>query len=150
MHWRLLSALIILFWAVMTGLVIRDTYFPDHSRFARVPPQFVFDLFLKLNQNQSASFNNTLQLFRHNEKIGHTQFTIRRQVDTGAGSLYGVKADGSVTVPLGDAKPVNLSFSVQGELLNADTWKSLEIAIRAPNNQMSASLVWKEGDKMPA
>ena len=46
MFWRFLTAIIIVFWAVMTGLMIRDVYFPDHSRFAVVPVSMVFDLFL--------------------------------------------------------------------------------------------------------
>ena len=96
MFWRLITAMVVLFWAVMTGLVIRDTYFPDHSRFAVVPVRFVFDLFL----SEAVAFNNTLHLYQGQEKIGHTTFALRRMDEKAEQEpIYAIAANGSVAVP---------------------------------------------------
>jgi ABC-type Na+ transport system ATPase subunit NatA len=46
MFWRISTAFILVFWAVVTGLMIRDTHYPNDSRFVEVPVRMVFDLFL--------------------------------------------------------------------------------------------------------
>ena len=90
MFWRTISTLGILFWAVMTGLLIRDTYFPEESRFAEVPPKVVLDLFL--NHRESAT---TLLLYRGEEKLGHSTITARKQPPTpGQTSMYDLQGSG--------------------------------------------------------
>lgn len=64
MIWRLLPAMAVLFWAVMTVLLVRTVYFPGESSLAEVPPRFVFDLFLK----QASRQTNTLHLQHRGEK----------------------------------------------------------------------------------
>ena len=73
MIWRTAAAFVVLFWAVMTGLLLRDVYFPDESRFAEVPPKYVFDLFLK----QAEVTANTLHLYHRDQKIGHASLLTR-------------------------------------------------------------------------
>ncbi|MES2597939.1 MAG: hypothetical protein V4662_21580 [Verrucomicrobiota bacterium] len=147
MIWRLLSALVVLFWAVMTGLIIRDTYFPDHSRFAEVPVRMVFDLFL----SEAAAFNNTLHVYQGMEKLGHTSFALRRMdsgLETDSKPLYALVANGSLQLPGQDAK-VDIGYQVNGELLEAEHWKSFDVRVTAPDSQMEAEIIWKEGDKLP-
>ena len=64
MIWRVAAVLVVLFWAVMSGLLVRDVYFPEASRFAAVPPRMVIDLFLR----QSEVFGSTLHLHHHRER----------------------------------------------------------------------------------
>ena len=46
MIFRLTVALIVAFWLVMTGLLVRSVYFPEHSRVLRFEPAHVLELFL--------------------------------------------------------------------------------------------------------
>jgi len=148
MLWRLISALVVLFWTVMTGLIIRDTYFPDHSRFAEVPVRMVFDLFL----SEAASFNNTLHLYQGKEKIGHTGFALRK-LDEGrraeAKPLYALVVNGSVTVA-GERGKMDVGFRMNGELIEAEHWQAFDIHITSPDNEMEAVIAWKVGDELPA
>ena len=73
--WKTIRILGALFWAVMTGLLIRDTYFPEESRFAEVPPAFVLDLFL-----QHRDVPNTLLLYKGEKKLGHALIGVRARV----------------------------------------------------------------------
>lgn len=147
MLWRILSALIVLFWAVMTGLIIRDTYFPDYSRFAVVSPRFVFDLFL----TEAAAFNNTLHLYHEKERIGHTTFTIRRDGgdDEASAVLYALMASGTINFPAGDSTEHDLSFRLTAELVDAERWHSLDLELKSGSADMFATLQWKAGEELP-
>lgn len=145
--WRFLSALILLFWAVMTGLIIRDTYFPDQSRFAAVPPRFVFDLFLA----EAAAFNNSLHLYKGEEKIGQTNFSIRREEGNPGRPVYAVLASGSMDLPA-SSRPggrQDVSFRLVAELVNAEEWTALDMDISSPAAGMDAEIRWKEGESAP-
>jgi hypothetical protein len=145
MLWRALSAIIVLFWAVMTGLLIRDTYFPDHSRFAEVPVRHVLDLFL----TEAAAFNNTLHLLHGQEKIGHASFTIRKVSDESvAVPEYAVLIHGVVDVPSEEGK-VKANFMLAGELEAAEKWKRIEAEVSAAAAQMEAKMSWAAGDRLP-
>lgn len=146
MFWRLITAMIVLFWAVMSGLVIRDTYFPDHSRFAEVPVPFVFDLFL----SEAAAFNNTLHLYQGQEKIGHTTFALRRMEGKTEEQepIYAIVANGSVAMPE-TAEKTEIGFRLNGELMSGEKWQRFEIQINAPQNETEAVIAWKDGDKLP-
>jgi len=144
MFWRILSGVILLFWAVMTGLLIRDTYFPDHSRFAVVPVQMIFDLFLK----DAAAFNNTLHIYHGKEKIGHASFNIRLLEEAAGEPVYGILANGSVNVPT-EVGSVNAVFSLNGRLLRAESWQDFKVEVKAPASQMQGLISWKQGDTLP-
>lgn len=146
MLWRILSAVIVLFWAVMTGLIIRDTYFPDQSRFAVVPPRFVFDLFLA----EAASFNNTLHLYHEKEKIGHTTFTIRKEGEMETPAVYSVLASGTFTLPDPEKAGHDITFRLTGELADGERWRGLDLELKSTSADMLATVLWKEGDKLPA
>jgi hypothetical protein len=146
MLWRILSVVIVLFWAVMTGLIIRDTYFPDHSRFAVVPPRFVFDLFL----TEAAAFNNTLHLYKEKDKIGHTTFTIRRDGDDEIAPVYAVLASGVVDLQEGKTSGHDISFRLTGDLADAERWTSLDLELKSISADTLATMSWKEGSKLPS
>lgn len=151
MLWRILSAVVVLFWAVMTGLLIRDSYFPDQSRFAEVPPKFVFDLFL----THASALNNNLHLYHGSEKIGHTSFSVRRDGDDGEGDpapepVYAVLASGSLNLPADGEQTNDLHYRLSSELLDAEKWKSFDLEIKAPGSDLLATISWIDGQKMPA
>lgn len=147
MLWRLLSAFVVLFWAVMTGLIIRDTYFPDYSRFAEVPVRMVFDLFL----SEAAAFNNTLHVYQGQDKLGHTSFVLRRMeasLDPALKPVYALVASGSLSLP-GPTGKIEFSYQLNGELLEAEQWKSFRVRVNAPDSEVEADIAWKEGDQLP-
>lgn len=146
MVWRIFTAIIVLFWAVMTGLLIRDTYYPDHSRYAEVPVSHVLDLFL----TEAAAFNNTLHLLHGDQKTGHASFTIRKVSEESAEvPEYAVLVHGVVEIPT-EAGRVNANFMLAGELLKAEQWKHFEAEVTAPNAQLEARMSWSLGDRLPA
>jgi hypothetical protein len=146
MVWRLISAAILLFWAVMTGLIIRNSYFPDSSRFASVAPKLVFDLFL----NEAAAFNNTLHLYHELEKTGHANFTIRRlSPDANGQPIYALGSHGAFDTPgEGPDKPNN-QFRINAELDDAERWRSFDIEVINHGNNTTARVRWKRGDAFP-
>ena len=111
----------ILFWAVMTGLLVRDTYFPEESRFAEVPPKFVLDLFL--NHRDSGT---TLLLYRGEEKLGHSTFTVRTQPPaSGLPVIYDLQGSGMVDGRAFGKDGSDLTWRLVGELDEGQQWKSM-------------------------
>jgi hypothetical protein len=145
MLWRLLSVIILLFWAAMMGLVVRDTYFPSHSHFAVVHPRFVFDLFL----SEAATLNNTLHLYRDDEKIGYTNFTIRRHGGEMTQPIYSLLISGSVDIPLKNQPKGDVTFRLAGELEDAEIWNHFDLEIHSLSEDVIGSVNWKKGSKMP-
>ena len=129
MIWRLLSVMIVLFWAVMTGLIIRDSYFPDHSRFAEVPVSLVFDLFLE----EAAAFNNSLHLYQGDQKMGHTHFALRKRPQGSQAPRYAVEA----------------GFRLRGELSPNGHWHAFELEVTSAEADTEAEIHWREGERLP-
>lgn len=157
MFWRIISALTVLFWAVMTGLLIRDTYYPEESRFAEVPPKFVLDLFL--NHRESAT---TLLLHRNDERIGHSTIYIRRQDSRkDEAAIYDVQASGLVEGKSFGTNAPDFAWRVSSELDADQQWRSFlfQTGSRSENSSgeqgaaaregVSATLSWMHGQPAP-
>jgi hypothetical protein len=144
MFWRIFTAFILVFWAVMTGLRIRDSYYADDSRFAEVPVRMVFDLFLK----QAAAFNHTLDIYHHEEKLGHTSFMIQKLNRNKEGVSYALHVNGSVQIPT-ETVPVQANFNFLVELAEGESWRSFKLEFKAPAMQTEAVISWKQGDVFP-
>ncbi len=144
MSWRIFTAFIILFWAVMTGFIIRETYFPDQSRFSEVPVRMIFELFL----TEVAVFNNTLDIYHENIKLGHTTFTIKKISDNKNELTYAVLVNGSLQVPT-EGGSVNANFHCVAELVDAEHWRSFKLEFKSPSVETEALISWKQGDAMP-
>ncbi len=154
MFWRIISAAGILFWAVMTGLLIRDTYYPEESRFAEVPPQFVFDLFL--SHRESAT---TMLLYRAEEKLGHSTFLVRGQpTSTGRSELYEVQASGQIEGRAFGAPDLDLTWRFTGDLATGERWKSMLFQTgwrpgagpEGTAQAVMATVGWSEGQTSPS
>ena len=147
MIWRMAAILAVLFWAVMSGLLVRDIYFPEASRFAIVPPRVVLDLFLR----QSAAFGSTLHLYHHREKIGHASFQISRRVKPNSQTVYDVLARGVVeeAVPGKDMRRVEATWNVVCILADAERWQHLKLAAEFPAREASLELTWNENQSVP-
>lgn len=153
MFWRTISALGILFWAVMTGLLIRDAYFPEESRFAEVPPKVVLDLFL--NHRESAT---TLLLYRGEEKLGHSTITVRKQPPApGQTSIYDLQGSGQVEGKAFGAEGSDLTWRMSSELDEGQEWKTMifQTGWRPGDGPwdardgVAATVVWKRDSGSP-
>lgn len=147
MIWRVAAVLAVIFWAVMSGLLLRDVYFPEASRFAVIPPKVVIDLFLR----QSDAFGSNLHLYHHKEKMGHASFQISRRMSPNNEVAYDVLARGIVEQPLPEEgkRQVIASWSVSCILAEAERCKHLAIAAEFPEHQASMKMTWKENDAAP-
>lgn len=133
----------------MTGLLIRDTYFPEESRFAEVPPQFVLDLFL--NHRDSAT---TLVLRRGEENLGHSTVMARKQPPVeGQTVVHDLQGSGMVDGRAFGAAGNDLTWRLAGELENGREWRSMIFQTgwrpgEGPpgvREGVSAAVSWKRG-----
>jgi len=146
MIWRAAAALTVIFWAVMSGLLVRDVYFPEASRFAVVPPKVVIDLFLR----QSDSFGSQLHLYHHREKIGHASFQISHRVQPNHQAVYDVLSRGVVEQAEEDGRRhVEASWNVGCILADAERWQHLSVAADFPRRDASAKISWSEKQATP-
>lgn len=146
MIWRAAAALTVVFWAVMSGLLVRDVYFPEASRFAVVPPRVVIDLFLR----QSDSFGSQLHLYRQREKIGHASFQISQRIKPDHQTVYDMLARGVVEdVDDNDRRHVEASWSVACILANAERWQHLKLDVDLPRRDASLKMSWNENQASP-
>ena len=146
MIWRAAAALAVVFWAVMTGLLIRNVYFPDESRFAEVPPGLVLDRFLK----QAEVNANTLHLYHGREKIGHANLTIGSSRTAGDSARYHWLARGVVERLQAQGERIDATWEVNGMSDAKGDWLHMEIAVAMPKQQASIKVVWLECEKFPS
>lgn len=145
MIWRATAVLTVLFWAVMSGLLVRDVYFPEASRFAVVPPKVVIDLFLR----QSDSFGSQLHLWHHGEKTGHASFQISHRIKPDHQVVYDVLARGMVERQDGDGRRhVESSWSVACSLADAEHWRHLQLDVAFPQHDARLQMSWG-GEQAP-
>jgi hypothetical protein len=123
----------------MSGLLVRDVYFPEASRFAMVPPRVVIDLFLR----QSDSFGSTLHLYHHREKIGHASFQISRRIKPNHQTVHDMLARGVVEQMEDDGRRHRVRlWNVACILADAERWQHLEIRAEFPARNASMKLAW--------
>ncbi len=147
MIWRVAAVFAVLFWAVMSGLLVRDIYFPEASRFAIVPPRMVMDLFLR----QSETFGSTLHLYRQREKIGHASFQISRRIKPNHQTVYDLIAHGVVEQedPESKVRRIEATWSLGCILADAERWQHLTIKAGFPQRDASMQLSWSENQPVP-
>lgn len=145
MFWRIISALIVGFWAVMAGLLVRDTYFPEESRFAAVPPRRVLDLFL--NHHRLLS---TLHLFHEKDRVGHASFSVRlREREPEAPPTYDLQATGLIEGNAWTAGAGNISWQMALDLIEGERPVALTLRVNLDASRTSVLVLWKEGDTRP-
>lgn len=147
MLWRAAGLFILLFWSVMTGLVIRDAYFPAESRFATVPPAWVLEQFLAA----PSATGGTLHILRDGEKLGHASFSARRQeaATPGGRASFAVLLNGTLRAPLGGEQLMETGFRMTAELEDAGNWKSLQARVSIPDAETEARIDWRGAARLP-
>ncbi|MFC5454468.1 hypothetical protein [Prosthecobacter fluviatilis] len=147
MIWRMAAVLAVVFWAVMSGLLVRDIYFPEASRFAVVPPRMVMDLFLR----QSESFGCTLHLYHQQEKIGHANLQVNRRINPHHETVYDLIAHGAVeqVMPDEQMRTIMATWSLGCTLADAERWQNLAVKASFPQRDASMRLSWSETQPSP-
>jgi hypothetical protein len=146
MFWRVVSIGVVVFWAVMTGLLIRASYFPGQSLLSEVPPRVVLDLFLK----QAMTSGSTLHFFNKQEKIGHANFYAARTDSGSDAPVYRLRASGSLEAPAGDGVRSSAGWNIEVDLANAEDLKKLNLDLTLPSTKTNLTLKLREGEELPA
>ncbi|MBL9130853.1 MAG: hypothetical protein JNG86_06630 [Verrucomicrobiaceae bacterium] len=128
----------------MTGLLVRDAYFPDESRFAEVPPRYVFDLFLK----QAEVNADTLHLYHREEKIGHATLNISSS-GSGDVKVYAWIARGIIERLQQKGEAVNATWEFSGLMDAQGNWDEVEFLAAMPRQNASVKMRWQEGSAFP-
>ncbi len=147
MLWRATTAILVLFWAVMTGLLLRNVYFPDHSVLAEVPPRLVLDLFL----NQASMHSNSLHVYHHQTKLGHANFHVIKAPKPGRDGLplYRLTASGGVDTTVGEGQKVTAGWRIEADLLDGQELTALRLEMTGAETGRTVSLRWHQGDEAP-
>lgn len=147
MLWRATTAILILFWAVMTGLLLRNVYFPDHSMLAEVPPRLVLDLFL----NQASMHSNTLHVYHQQTKLGHANFHVVKAPKPGREELplYRLTASGGVDTTAGQGQRVTAGWRIEADLLDGVELIGLRMDVTGADTGRTVLMRWREGQTMP-
>ena len=145
---RLPAALLWGFWAVLTGWLVRDTYFPPAESHRAIPPGQVFDRFLA----QADAFNTTLQIYRGEESAGHAVVSVQPREQAGE-TRHHLVATGTVTPPnlspAGVQSRAELSFRLGLTFAAGGTWRAFDLDASAPEAGLRARLGWQHGQELP-
>ena len=146
MLWRALTALLILFWAVMTGLLLRTVYFPGQSTLAEVPVRMVLDLFL----NQAVAHSNTLHLYHQDRRLGHSSFHVVKTGRSGGEfPLYRLTVSGGLDAGSSDARSMEAGWRIEADLRDAEDLEALQMEFTTADTGRTATLRWRKGQALP-
>lgn len=145
---RLPAALLWGFWAVLTGWLVRDTYFPPAERHRAIPPGEVFDRFLA----QADAFNTTLQVYHGQESAGHAVLSVQPREQDGE-TRHHLVATGTVTPPslhsAGGQASAELSFRLGLTFAAGGDWRAFDLDASAPEAGLRARLGWQGDQQLP-
>ena len=148
--WRVISILIVMFWAVMTTLLVRYTWFPEGSAFAQVPPRVVLKQILE--QSSAVSTASTFHIYRQDRKLGQASVSCRRlptKVDaTEAG--FSVRLDGVLDKgSLGNMEET-YSFGVELKLRDVEHFAGIRGHVRMEKGRTLTAFTWEPGASQPS
>ena len=146
MLWRLATGLIVLFWAVMTVLLVRHTYFPTEAEFATVPVGVLMERYAR-NPNPSS----TLQLMQGMKKCGNVTLVLLDWKDpiTGAHKGYTWQAGGMIEPEPRTPPDTRITWSFSGDFTDDERWERISLAARASATDTFVNVGWKLGQEMP-
>jgi len=152
MMWRTISFLVILFWLVMSVLLVRLTYFPDGTAFGKVPPDMVLRMFM----DQGTSLN-TLHIYRDQAKIGYASVASRRgEPEHGRPDKVEANGDRSLMASgvldkgaISDITPDQVAWRFDLNLGDLTQIKGSTGQIRLMDAGLVLDYQWAAGEKMP-
>lgn len=150
MLWKSVTALIVLFWAVMTALLVRQTYFPADSRLTQVSVNTVQE---RASQHRSL-VRNTLSLSRKGERLGHADIGV---IDRTTSKDKGLSPDARFTWQAGGmiegkawGRPNGSAvWRFEADVDERQAWQRLSLALRVAESDTNLLVAWKKSDDMP-
>ncbi len=148
MLWRLATALILLFWAVMTGLLIQRTYFPKESEHRPVPVKLV------LARHAAAHVSGTLKLLQGSQGRGNATFMLADYPMKGPHKGYTWQIGGLVNDPEIDdntrTQPqTGITWNFSGDFTDDERWERMGLSARSSRLDTTVNIGWKVGEDMP-
>lgn len=140
---RIVTLSVLGFWALMTLLLVRMIYFPDHSRYVEVPPRVVLRGFL-----DGGTTNNTLHIYRKDQKVGHASVTARR-VWTNGVNQYRVHFSGVLDKGVLEVEEGQVNWRLEIALDNLDTWSGAKGQIRLGESSTVLDFEWVKNERVP-
>jgi hypothetical protein len=140
---RLITLSVLAFWVLMTTLLLRLVYFPDHSRYREVPSRLVLKSFL-----EGGATINTLHVYHKDRKLGHASVSARR-LPSAIPDHYRVHLSGVLEKGSLEMIPGQVSWRMDVELENLDTWAGSKGQIRLMDTNMVLDFEWTKGERLP-
>lgn len=144
MAWRIFTALIIAFWLVMTGLLVKTTYYPEGSQFAKVAPSAIFKMFLDRGANQ-----NTLHIYHRDKRAGYATVTLRRTSLKTAPADYMLMMQATMDKGALDFVDSQAVAHLNLELHGAERWGGMSGWLRLADVSTTLDFNWAENDRLP-
>jgi hypothetical protein len=148
MLWKSVTALIVLFWVVMTTLLVRHTYFPKSSGLVRTPVNQVLDLVA----HQRQITRSTMSVLHKGQRAGNADLAISewREPAMQKSSGYHFQAGGALKLEGSNSTSASsVTWRFDGDLKEEGGWNSMALAMRTPATNTSVFIGWKQGDAMP-
>jgi hypothetical protein len=144
MLWRLFTGFIITFWLVMTVLLVRVTYYPEGSQFAKVPPSTIFKMF-----SERGSDPLPVHIYHGAKKTGYASVTLHRvKPEDGTGD-YVVTIQATLDrggLDFVDSQVVgNLNLEMHG----MERWGGMHGFLRMPDVRTAFDFNWPENESLP-
>lgn len=150
MLWKSVSALIVIFWLVMTSLLVKHSYFSDEALAKQVPVSTVLDRMAR--HQEAAGGSDTMQLLYQNEHAGDVAVgVVHRPAEAGKPSTgFSWHAGGRVTgKPLGLDIATAATWTFDADQTEAQSFERMHIGVVATHTKTAVSIDWKLGDEMP-
>ena len=147
MLWKSVTALTVLFWAVMAVLLVRHTYFRDDGLLSEVPVESV----LRRAVQNRQPMRNTLQLLQGDKRIGHADVGVSewREPLEPKPQGWSWQAGGMVDGAATGTPNAHLSWRFEGNQATDQTWDRISLAVRATASDTNLFVSWKRGEESP-
>jgi|GEM_PF-3584279 len=131
---KFFQASIVAFWLVMTVLLVRTVYFPEQTRFTRVPPAQILESFLKSEKNYQ------LLIMERGSEVGHVMVSSARRDGGDADNepAYEMVLAGKLKLKLPPSGETAMRYKI--ELLMDETAKIHSLKLEVTPDQVRKKL----------
>ena len=150
MLWKTVTGLIVLFWIVMTTMLVKQSYFPDERTAKVIPVNSVLD-HIALHQAMAGG-SDTMQLLRGREASGEISVAISQRLADAKGKRSGFNwhAGGRIANKTADNNSVtNVAWNLEADQKEDQSFERFRVLINSKQTGNHITLEWKLGDEMP-
>ena len=144
MLWRLATVLILLFWAVMTVLLVRRTYFPAETEQVAVPVKLVMQ---RLAANHPPG--GTLQLLQGRQRCGNTSYSLLDYPLKGPRKGYTWQVGGAVENGERNQPESRITWNFSGDFTDDEHWERISLSVRSSSADTTVNVGWRQGQDLP-